>query len=132
MKQYLGALVIPILFLTGCSTSRSVLCFAPVKPFEPQSGRELLAAFNQDVPFDVSPQRFACKAKSEGLVGWVIVSGDTQKEAAKEALRQSRRLKLLQIESLDPQFGKMIRKQWRQSLDARPPNKRDSGDVRSL
>ena len=77
--------------LCSCATpSRTIICFAPTGSFEPETGEELFEAFNDIVPFDVSPKRFACKAKSKGrLVGWVVVSTETQKDAAKAALRES-------------------------------------------
>ncbi|MDP6439602.1 MAG: hypothetical protein QGH74_08215 [Candidatus Brocadiia bacterium] len=123
MRKCFGILLV-IFFLTGCATPGTVICFAPAKPFEPSSGRELLAAFNEDVNLDVSPKRFLCKAKSKGLVGWVAVR-DTKKDVVKTRLRESPRLRLLQVEALDPQFSRIIKKRWRQSQDVRPPNKRE-------
>ena len=126
MKKHFGILLM-ILFLTGCAKPGTAICFAPAKPFEPQSGRELLAAFNEDVHLDVSPKRFICKVKSKGLVGWAALK-DTEKEAVKAGLRESPRLTLLQVEALDPEFARIIKKRWRQSQDVRPPSKPDGGD----
>jgi hypothetical protein len=99
---------------------RTVICFSPVEPFEPQSGKELLEAFNLAVPFDISGQDFVCKAKASGLVGWAIVLNDKQKDQAKEALGKSSKLKLLQVESLSPEFEVIIKKEWRNSQDVKP------------
>jgi len=109
-----------LLILAGCSTQRSVICFSPRKPFEPDSGKELFEAFNAAVPFDISPRDFMCKATSSGLVGWAVVSGERQKDEAKAALREATTLKLLQVESLTPEFAETIMTRWRQSQDVVP------------
>jgi hypothetical protein len=119
-----------LLLLSGCkedspntpttTDKRTVICFAPVEPFEPQSGKELLEAFNLAVPFDISGQDFVCKAKASGLVGWAIVLNDKQKDQAKEALGKSSKLKLLQVEALSPEFEAIIKKEWKNSQDVKP------------
>ncbi|MHC4691864.1 MAG: hypothetical protein ACYS67_03910 [Planctomycetota bacterium] len=119
-----------LLLLYGCkddsqdtqSTTgkRTVICFASVESFEPQSGKELMEAFNSAVPFDISPQDFVCKAKSSGLTGWAVVSNDKQKDQAKEALNKSSKLKLLQVEALSPEFEAIIKKEWKNSQDVKP------------
>jgi hypothetical protein len=115
------------LLLAGCkedgtntwsiSGKRTIICFAPVESFEPQTGKELLEAFNSAVPFDVSAKNFVCKAKSSGLVGWAVVSNDKQKDQAKETLGKSSKLKLLQVEDLSPEFEAIIKKEWKNSQD---------------
>jgi len=128
--KYTVCIIAMLLLLFGCkedspntqptTDKRTVICFAPVDPFKPQSGKELLEAFNLAVPFDISPQDFICKAKSSGLVGWVVVLNDKQKDQAKEALSKSSKLKLLQVEALSPEFELIIKKEWRNSQDVKP------------
>ena len=96
-----------------------MVCFAPVEPFEPQSGKELLEAFNLAVPFDVGPRDFVCKAKSSGLIGWAVVLNDEQKVQAKQALGNSSKLKLLQVEALSPEFEVIIKKEWKNSQNVK-------------
>ena len=118
-----------LLLLSGCkedSTNtqsrddkRTVICFAPVEGFESKSGKELLEAFNSEVPFGVSDRDFVCKVKSSGLVGWVVVSNDKQKDQAKDALGKSSKLKLLQVEALSPEFEAIIKKEWKNSQDVK-------------
>ena len=128
MKYTIGFIAI-LLLLSGCKEDSTntqsrgdectVICFAPVEGFEPQSGKELLDAFNSEVPFDVSAQDFVCKAKSSGLVGWAVVSNDKQKDQAKEALGKSSKLKLLQVGTLSPEFEAIVKSEWKNSQDVK-------------
>ena len=122
MKIHCG-IILFVLFLCECAPQRTVICFAPVKPFEPISGKELLESFNTIVPFNVNPRNFICKAKSSGLVGWVIVSTNMQKDVAKASLKESSKLKLLQVEALDSEFEKIFKLEWKHSQEVRLSNK---------
>ena len=95
-----------------------------MKPFAPESGKELLEAFNAIVPFDVGPKRFACKATSERLIGYVIVETETQKDVAKAAIRESARFVLLEVEEAGPEAQKIIAKEWKRSQNVRFPRSR--------
>jgi hypothetical protein len=127
--KYSVCIVAMFLLFCGCkeespntqsaSDKPTVICFAPVEPFEPQSGKELLEAFNLAVPFDISPQDFVCKAKASGLVGWAVVLNDKQKDQVKQALGKSSKLKLLQVEALSPEFEVIIKKEWKNSQDVK-------------
>jgi len=114
--------------LSGCSEEASVICFAPVKPFEPQSGDELLEEFNSQLPFRVSPRHFVCKYKNHSLVGWAIVQTAGQKDIVKQKLSQSSTLTCLQVEPLTPEFKAVVEKQWRHSQTVTPAKKELGGD----
>ena len=128
--KYTTCCIAMLFLLFGCkkdspikkliTDKRTVVCFVPVEPFEPQSGKELLEAFNLEVPFEVGPRNFVCKAKSSGLVGWAVVLDDGQKVQAKQALGNSSKLKLLQVEALSPEFEVIIKKEWKNSQDVKP------------
>ncbi len=128
--KYTVCFIAMLFLLSGCkedspntqptTDNRTVICFGPVEPFEPQSGKELLEVFNLAVPFDISPQNFVCKAKSSGLVGWAVILNYKQKKQAKEALKKSSKLKLLQVETLSPEFEAIIKKEWKKSQDVKP------------
>jgi len=100
-------------FLSGCSEESSVICFAPVKPFEPQSGTELLEEFNSHLPFRVSHRHFVCKCRNDSLVGWAVVRTIGQKDIVKQKLGQSSTLTCLQVEALTPEFKAIVERQWR-------------------
>jgi hypothetical protein len=97
-----------------------VICFAPVKPFEPQSGAELLEEFNSQLPFKVSPRNFVCKSKDHSLVGWAIVRTIGQKDIVKQKLSQSSTLTCLQVEALTPEFKDIVERQWIHSQTVTP------------
>ncbi len=107
-------------FLSGCSQESSVICFAPVKPFEPQSAAELLEELNSQLPFRVSPQKFVCKSKDHSLVGWAVVRTSGQKDVVKQKLSHSSTLTCLQVEALTPEFKAIVERQWRQSQRVTP------------
>ena len=107
-KSHLFLLV--ICMLAGCSSSRSVLCVAPTGGFNPQSESELLAELDSQVPFTIPQKHFISKEKSSGLVGWAVVRNDREKDLMKTKLKKRTTLKLLQVESLTPEF-KVVMKQ---------------------
>jgi len=115
-------------FLSGCSEESSVICFAPVKPFEPQSGAELLEEFNSQLPFRVSPRHFVCKCRNDSLVGWAVVQTVGQKDIVKQKLGQSSTLTCLQVEALTPEFKAIVERQWRHSQTVTPAKKELGGD----
>jgi hypothetical protein len=115
-------------FLSGCSEESSVICFAPVKPFEPQSGTELLEEFNSQLPFRVSPRHFVCKCRNDCLVGWAVVRTIGQKDIVKQKLGQSSTLTCLQVEALTPEFKAVVERQWRHSQTVTPAKKKLSSD----
>ncbi len=108
-------------FLSGCSKQSSVICFAPVEPYKPQSGAELLEEFNSHLPFKVSPKHFVCKYKTSRLVGWAIVRTSKQKDIIKQMLSESSALTLLQVESLTPELKALFKKEWKQSQSVTRP-----------
>jgi hypothetical protein len=100
--------------LAGCSSSRSVLCVAPKETFRPQSESELLTELNSQLPFTISQKRFISKETSSSLVGWAVVRNDREKNVAKSELNKSTTLKLLQVESLTPEF-RVVMKEHKQN-----------------
>ena len=115
-------------FLSGCSEESSVICFAPVKPFEPQSGAELLEEFNSHLPFRIRPTHFVCKSSGDRLLGWAVVRTIGQKDIVKQKLSQSSTLTCLQVEALTPEFKAIVERQWRHSQTATPAKKGLSSD----
>jgi hypothetical protein len=108
--------------LSGCSEEASVICFAPVKPFEPQSGAELLEEFNSQLPFRIRPRQFVCKFRNGRLVGWAVVQTVGQKDIVKQKLSQSSTLTCLQVEALTPEFKAIVDKQCSNSQTVTPAN----------
>jgi hypothetical protein len=90
--------------LTGCSSSRSVLCVAPTGDFKPASESELLSELNAQLPFAVPKKRFISKKKPDGFVGWAVVRNDREKDVMKSELKKSTTLRLLQVETLTPEL----------------------------
>lgn len=115
-------------FLSGCAEESSVICFAPVKPFEPQSGDELLEELNSHLPFRISPRHFVCKRRNDSLVGWAVVRTIGQKDIVKQKLSQSSTLTCLQVEALTPEFKTIVERQWRHSQTVTPAKKELSSD----
>jgi len=111
------------LFVSGCTRNSSVICFAPVEPFEPKSGAELFEEFTHQVPFKVKPKHFICKYKSNHLVGWAIVRSNKKREIVKQKLNQSSSLTWLQVEPLTRQLKAIFKKEWRQSQAVAHPKK---------
>jgi hypothetical protein len=126
-RLHIVALILLGSFLLGCSQESSVICFAPVKPFEPQSGAELLEEFNSHLPFRISPRRFVCKYRGDRLLGWAVVHTIGQKDIVKQKLGQSSTLTCLQVEALTPEFKAIVERQWRHSQTVTPAKKDLSG-----
>jgi hypothetical protein len=118
------AIILLLFLLNGCSKQPSVVCFAPVEPFQPQSGAELLEELNSHLTFRVNPRHFICKNKSDSLIGWAIVSTDKQRDTIKQELSQSSTLKLLQVESLAPELKALFKKEWSRSQTITPQKKK--------
>ncbi len=130
-RPHIIAVLLVGAFLSGCSQESGVICFAPVKPFEPQSGAKLLEEFNSHLPFRVSPRHFVCKYKNHSLVGWAVVRTIGQKDIVKQKLSQSSTLTCLQVEALTPEFKAIVERQWRHSQTVTPAKKEPSGDSAS-
>ena len=111
--------------LSGCAKQSSVICFVSEESFKPNSGAELLEELNFHLPFSISPENFICRYRSnpDRLVGWIIVRTIEQKDIAKEKLKQSSTLKLLQVESMNPEMKALFDKQWKQSQTVTLPQK---------
>ena len=111
--------------LFGCAKQSSVISFVSEESFKPNSGAELLKELNSHLPFNISPENFICRHRSDPdrLVGRIIVRTIEQKDIVKEKLRQSSTLKLLQVESLVPEMKALFEKQWKQSQTVTLPQK---------
>ena len=109
MKYKICLMLLATCLLAGCASSRSVLCVAPQGKFNPESESELLSELNGQLPFTIPQKRFISKRKSSGLVGWAVVRNDEQKDVAKAKLKKSSTLKLLQVESLTPEFETLMK-----------------------
>jgi hypothetical protein len=90
-------------------TAGFVLCVAPRGRFKPETESELLSELDAHLPFTIPRKRCFSKQKSNGLVGWVVVSDGEQKDTAKRELGRSTTLKLLQVESMTPEFGALLK-----------------------
>jgi hypothetical protein len=117
------------LLLCGCARHSSVICFAPVKPFEPQSGAELFEEFKSQIPFKVSPKYYVCKYRNNHLVGWAIIRTNKKKEIVKQKLSQSSTLTWLQVEPLTRQLKALFKKEWRQSQTVTPPKNKTNSNT---
>jgi hypothetical protein len=98
----ISIIIILGLLLAGCS--KSIICFEPVKPYEPKSGAELLGELNSQIPFKVKQNNFMCKynSNSDTLVGWIMTNTIEKKDIVKKKLKESSTLELLQVESSNP------------------------------
>lgn len=90
-------------------SARSVLFVVPQGSFQPQTGAELLAELNSQLPFDIPEEHFMAKARARDIAGWAVVANDQQKDAVKRALKESSNLRLLQVEALTPAFEAILR-----------------------
>ncbi len=113
--MHIIACLATVIALTGCTHQRQVLCITASGDFKPETGAELLDAFNSQMPFSVSPRQFICNAKNGKLVGWVVVKTEKHKVFAKETLRRSPRLDCIQVEALTPEMASEIKSNWRES-----------------
>jgi hypothetical protein len=95
------------------SSSRSVLCVVPKGDFKPQTESELLGELNSQLSFTIPQKHFISRKKSGRLVGWAVVRNEKEKDVAKAELKRSATLKLIQVETLTPEFEAMM-KQYRQ------------------
>jgi hypothetical protein len=109
MKNRIYLTLLAACLLTGCASSRSVLCVAPRGQFKPNSESELLSELNNQLPFTIPQTCFISKQKPSGLVGWAVVRNDKQKNTAKAKLKKASSLKLLQVEALTPEFKKAMK-----------------------
>jgi hypothetical protein len=112
INRFVITLFLLLFCCIGCVTREAtVISFAPVKPFESQSGQELLAEFNSHLPFTVKPGDFLCERKADGLVGWVIVQSNFRKDVVKKILKDTPTLQLLQVEKLTPDVETLFKRQ---------------------
>ncbi len=102
LQSYFVLIVLSV--LTGCSSSRSVLCVVPSGDFKPASESELLSELNAQLPFAVPQKRFVSKKRSAGFVGWAVARNDREKDVMKSELEKSTTIRLLQVETLTPEL----------------------------
>ena len=109
--------------LAGCS--KSIICFEPVKPYEPKTGAELLGELNSQLPFQVKKSNFMCKynSGSDTLVGWIRTNTTEKKDIVKKKLKESSTLELLQVESSNPLLEIMFNIKSIQSTKVKRPEK---------
>ncbi len=109
--------------LAGCS--KSIICFEPVKPYEPKTGAELLGELNSQLPFQVKKNNFMCKynSGSDTLVGWIRTNTTEKKDIVKKKLKESSTLELLQVESSNPLLEIMFNIKSIQSTKVTRPEK---------
>lgn len=115
MKFYCSIITLSLtLFLTGCATKQTVVCFTPTSSFNPETGKELLSEINAQIPFEIQPEEFICRVKYDRLVGWVLIPDD-QKETVKENVESSGTLTLLQVDQASEEFKATLKNWWKSS-----------------
>jgi hypothetical protein len=104
----LGAMLMAVL-LTGCVTQEcATVCIAPVTPFQPQSGTELLARLNSRMPFPIEQGDVYCSWGDDGMVAWVIVDDSIRKNTLTRTVRQSADFRVLSVGYFAPQDRDMF------------------------
>jgi len=76
-----------------------IVKFAPVSPFQPQTAKELLEAFNNEVKFCVTTHHFKTEVQDNSLVGYICTNTKADKVAIATILGGSSKLKLISIKA---------------------------------
>jgi hypothetical protein len=71
------------------------VAFKATGPSGPKNARELLDAFNENLPSGVSTRRFITKLKDGILIGYIQVDGQKGKEAIEKMINESPKLALV-------------------------------------
>ena len=82
-------LLAALLVTGGCASQRwgTMVSLAPVSPFRPRSGEELLTTLNARLPFQVATKDFkSFTTDAEGVVGWVVLEDNRKARALQRAL----------------------------------------------
>ena len=121
----IGIILMLGFLVAGCSNQKSIICFKPIKPYEPKSGAELLEEFNSQIPFKVKQNKFMCKYNSDSdtLIGWIMTNTIKKKDIVKKKLKQSSTLELLQVESSNPLLEIIFNIKSLQSKNVKRPDK---------
>jgi len=94
----IAAIVIP----TAISDEKVgyIIAFQPVEPFEPQTARELLNAFNEEHPAGARTHHYRTQVRNESLVGLICVDTKAEKDAIVNMLGHSDKLILAGVRAV--------------------------------
>jgi hypothetical protein len=107
-------IIILLVFLAGCATEQTVICFSPTGSFHPETGKDLLGEINTHIPFEIQPEEFICRVKYDRLIGWALIP-DKQRETVKENVNASGTLTILQVEKASDEFKALVKNWWKAS-----------------
>lgn len=79
-------------------TAGYIVKFKPVVPFQPQTAKELLGAFNNEIKFRVTTHHFRTEVQENRLIGYICTNTKADKGAIATILSDSKQLKLISIE----------------------------------
>jgi len=75
-----------------------IVSFRPIEPFQPQSAKELLGAFNEDLPRGIRTHHFRTRPIQGTRVGHICVDGRQGSEKIRTMLQESKKLAVLEIQ----------------------------------
>ena len=106
-RKYLVWISLAVLIAAGAiflpyalsSPDGYIIKFKPVLPFAPQTAKELLEAFNEDVGFRVTTHHFRTEVQGNTLIGSICTDTQADKETIANILGKSTKLTLLGIQA---------------------------------
>ena len=93
-----------LLLTSGCATQHwgTMVSLAPVSPFKPRSGEELLTTLNARLPFQVEKKDFrAFTTDTEGVVGWVVLEDNRKARLLQRAVASAPDLQVRAVGEFD-------------------------------
>lgn len=100
-------------------TNTSIVCFAPKRPFAPDTAKELLDAFNEKHPQNVGTHHYRSQVKGDHLVGFICVDGEEGREKVKSMLEASEKLVLLEVEAATAESLERLNQLSQESMPSR-------------
>jgi hypothetical protein len=100
------------------SVETYVVNFRPVSPFEPQTARELLAAFNENHPRGVRTHHYRTQVKDKTLTGRICVDTKAGKDAVVSMIDKSEKLMLVEAALATEQDLEKLYKMGQPSLSS--------------
>jgi len=125
-----GVVLVPMVL---SPTAGYIVKFEPVAPFQPQTAKELLKAFNDEVKFRVTTHHFRTEVKRNMLTGYICTNTKADKGAIATILSDSKKLKLI---SIRPASSKDLEKHYVRGQLSLPgkaeKTKEDSTELRTV
>lgn len=100
-----------------------IVTFKPVSPFEPQTARELLDAFNEKHPRGVRTHHYRTQVQDNRLAGYICVDTKAGRDAVVSMLEETKKLAFVKAKPAIDEDFKSLYEMGQPSLKPKPARK---------